>query len=662
MLYFEVILPLKLAFEPTYSYEGMDPIAVGSRVKVVFSGREYHAVVSRIHGGDFRPQVNISHIAGVETLLPNITREEIILWRQISDYYLCPIGLVYKTAYPNAGLEDEAHAAEAAEAKARKAAEKARIAAEKALKKAAKKGAEAAATATAPATAAAATTATEPAAFTPQLSPLSDHQSKAFEAIKAAFAEKPGRPVLLKGVPASGKTHIYMQLACEALSQGRSVLYLASELAYSRQLQTRLEKAFGKDYVLPFNSNTTIPRKRETIARLRSGEPTLVIGARSSVFLPFGSKLGLIIVDEENDASYKNGQGPYFNGRDAAIFMSAIYGCPVLLGTATPSLETIYNVHAGKYAQVSLDQRYYENSRTSLEIIDTEAEWGKFGMHGSFSRKLAAHISDVLKRGEQAIILRTWKNSRKATETSAAKTLEEETREIFPSARIAWIDNTLTTKQITEITESFSAGEIDILLGTRILSKGFDFSNVTLVALLGADSLTGREDFRSDEQAFSTIIHLWGRCARHSGNGLFVIQTKASDHPVLQSLSGSAASGPVTLNEIERHLLSERHEFGYPPYTRIIDVRIKDSDYHRLDAMSNLLKGDIAISLPGIRTSGPFTPSAFSAGNEAAKTIRVFLPKDKAAIRNKGLLAKIVKDFESLRKYPNHIIIDVDPL
>ncbi|MCF0174461.1 MAG: DEAD/DEAH box helicase family protein, partial [Bacteroidaceae bacterium] len=580
----------------------------GSLVAVNFSGREYVGVVSKVHGGEYSPDPLVKPIERVEAEFPSITDEELLLWRQLSDYYLCPIGLVFR------------------------AAEKSLFETKTSRRK--KESAE---------------------AVEISLPPLSEAQQKATEEIRGQF-KLSSRPVLLKGVTASGKTHIYMELAKEVLEQGKSVLYLASELAYSSQLHTRLEEAFGKEIVQAFNSLSTPAKRRDVIKRLREGKPTLVLGSKSAVFLPYRN-LALIIVDEENDDSYKSRQGLYYNGRDAAIFLAQIHKANIVLGTATPSLETLYNVQKGKFSQVCLNEKFYQDSHTELEIIDTEAEWSKFGMHGSYSRKLATHITKTLSSGSQAIILRTWKNTRKATETTGAKTLEEETRELWPEARIAWIDNSLSDGAIQEIISKFAAGEIDILLGNRIISKGFDFSNVTLVALLGADSITGREDFRCDEQAFATIIHLWGRCARHSEKGLFVIQTKTSAHPVLQALEEDAS-----VNDIERHLLEERLEFAYPPYTRLVDIKIKDKDGLRLDAMGNLLRQDIALGLKGIKIIGPYTSASLSADEKSAKIIRIFLPKDRTLGQNKIFLAKIVKDFESLRKYVNHITIDVDPL
>ena len=435
-VYISVILPLKLEWEPSYSLpEGMSPeaVCVGKRVKVRFANRLYSGVVTAV---GIVPDTDTSKIRPVESVedgLESIYPEEIELWRRVADYYLCTVGEVYKAAYPLGKVNlEEAHAASVARAaarreklldsmrqkisriedrlrrkqeliagsrdgtktKARYIDEAVRIQKEletaiEALLKA-KKGTDA--------------TASDPQVADAMKVILSPAQQRAYQNIKDGFEKK--KPVLLHGVTGSGKTEIYIKAAMEAVSKGGNVLYLVPEIALSRQLEERLYSHFG-DRLSVFHSAESAVSRRDVAETVRSGEGYVVLGTRSSLFLPHHG-LKLIIVDEEHDGSYKqDSPAPRYNGRDTALMLAMIHKSDIILGSATPSLEELYNCECGRHTLVELKERYHGTEDSEVEIIDTKAERRKRGMVGNFSRKLIAHIGKALSEGGQVMILRS---------------------------------------------------------------------------------------------------------------------------------------------------------------------------------------------------------------------------------------------------------------
>ena len=437
--YIKVILPLRLEWEPCYRLpEGIAPesIAVGDRIKVRFVNKIYSGVVSETGIKPETDPFRIREIEKIEDDLEKILPEEIELWRRVSDYYMCSIGEVYKAAYPVGKINlEEARAAALArvrqkqkrvldsmrqkvsriEERLRKKeeliqkvkpgtktkgryseeAEKIRTelaAASQALKDAEAHAAERSETGSA-------------GAYIPKKDILlTDPQQRAYQQILEAFGT--GKPALLHGITGSGKTEIYIRGAQDALSRGLNVLYLVPEIALSRQLEDRLYEHFS-DRLLVFHSAETAVSRRSTTDAVRSGNGYIVLGTRSSLFLPHHD-LGLIIVDEEHDSSYKqDSPAPRYNGRDTALMLSQIHGCDIILGSATPSLEELYNCRYGKHQLVELKERYHGTEDSGIEIIDTKAERIKRGMRGNFSLKLIEHISRALKDGGQIMILRS---------------------------------------------------------------------------------------------------------------------------------------------------------------------------------------------------------------------------------------------------------------
>ena len=804
-IFIQVILPLRLEWEPFYYQEiefsesagdapGLFPVTstgsvterdkeqvrVGDRVRVNFAGKEYVGVVSMADAGKQAEEMGIvdkvKPILGMAEGLEPVTKEEIELWRQIAEYYLCTVGEVYKAAYPAQKVEKEVVQARQEALKVeREEKNRTKIADKiKRLEERAEKKAELAAKArksesrerylaekemlegeigllvrelTSMVGKLCRTTGSvtgygdsvtyhqdeepiggsiiETSEGTEKEIRLSAAQEEAYSKIKEIFAK--GKPALLHGVTGSGKTEIYLKLAQETLAMGKNVLYLVPEIALSRQLEDRISETFPE--LLVFHSGETMSRKREVATVLRhAGEPAegkgyVVLGTRSAIFLPH-KNLGLVIVDEEHDTSYKqDSPAPRYNGRETAIMMAKIFGANVILGSATPSLESLYNCSVGRYGLVTLNKRFYDAADSDIEIIDTIAERRKNGMIGNFSRKLIEHIGKCLGEQRQVLILRerrayspivqcqecgeipkcrccnvslslhrradgserlvchycgrvyeyTGKCHKCGGELkplgSGTQKIEEEASKLFPNARIARLDSDTaqSRKYETDTIRKFSNGEIDILIGTRMVAKGFDFSGLSLVAVLQADSILGQEDYRADERGLQLLEQFRGRCGRRGEKGLFVIQTSQPEHPVYQSIDGK-----LDENGTMARFLGERKLFGYPPYSRVIGVVIKDYNQARVDLLSRdlgeYLRGALAVKVsfaPGVQNGpnviGPYSPAIDKISNQNIRQIRVLLPKDRSLARNKETLAAAVERFEKEKKYSGHIALDVDP-
>lgn len=804
-IFIQVILPLRLEWEPFYYQEielsesagdasGLFPVTstgsvterdkeqvrVGDRVRVNFAGKEYVGVVSMADAGKQAEEMGIvdkvKPILGMAEGLEPVTKEEIELWRQIAEYYLCTVGEVYKAAYPAQKVEKEVvQARQEALKEEREEKNRTKIADKiKRLEERAEKKAELAAKArksesrerylaekemlegeigllvrelTSMVGELCRTTGSvtgygdsvtyhqdeepiggsiiETSEGTEKEIRLSAAQEEAYSKIKEIFAK--GKPALLHGVTGSGKTEIYLKLAQETLAMGKNVLYLVPEIALSRQLEDRISETFPE--LLVFHSGETMSRKREVATVLRhAGEPAegkgyVVLGTRSAIFLPH-KNLGLVIVDEEHDTSYKqDSPAPRYNGRETAIMMAKIFGANVILGSATPSLESLYNCSVGRYGLVTLNKRFYDAADSDIEIIDTIAERRKNGMIGNFSRKLIEHIGKCLGEHRQVLILRerrayspivqcqecgdipkcrccnvslslhrradgserlvchycgrvyeyTGKCHKCGGELkplgSGTQKIEEEASKLFPNARIARLDSDTaqSRKYETDTIRKFSNGEIDILIGTRMVAKGFDFSGLSLVAVLQADSILGQEDYRADERGLQLLEQFRGRCGRRGEKGLFVIQTSQPEHPVYQSIDGK-----LDENGTMARFLGERKLFGYPPYSRVIGVVIKDYNQARVDLLSRdlgeYLRRALAVKVsfaPGVQNGpnviGPYSPAIDKISNQNIRQIRVLLPKDRSLARNKETLAAAVERFEKEKKYSGHIALDVDP-
>ncbi len=741
--YISVILPLKLEWEPCYSTTS--ELHVGSRVRVVFAGKEYVGTVSAV---DIVPDVEPSRIrpvVSVEDSLEDVFPEEIELWRRVAQYYMCTTGEVFKAAYPAGKVNlEEARAA----AREKLLTRRKRIAAsirqkeEKLKERLVKKEAEAS-------TAKEGTKKRETVirsidkireeirlvheALTRAENACSDAekglfrytglqshgqiilspaQEKAQEEILQGFRSR--HPVLLHGVTGSGKTEVYIRLAQETLENGKNVLYLVPEIALSRQLEERLYEHFGES-LLTFHSGETAAGRMntaETIRQIRrNGGAYIVLGTRSSLFLPHHN-LGLVIVDEEHDSSYKqDSPAPRYNGRDTALMLYQLHnadgnGCNIILGSATPSLEELYNCMTGRHVKVDLKEKFHGSEDSSVEIIDTKAERRKRGMTGNLSRKLIEHIRKTLENKGQVLVLRsrrawapalqciscgtiekcphcnvslsyhkdtgrmvchycghTHPVAEKCTECggelaglgAGTQKIEEELTALFPGARIARLDSDTSQnkKHEAETIRSFSKGETDILVGTQIIAKGFDFSNLSLVAVIAADSLLGIQDFRADEKALHLLEQFRGRCGRRGKKGLFVIQTSQPEHPIYRRLEENDAEA------FSMQLLQERKDFLFPPYSRIVEIIVKDIYEDRNTRMSSMLAETLKAHFEAV--TGPYQPAVDRIAGQHIRMIRLSLKKDRNLASHKAHLKDLISGFEKSRKYDGHITVNVDP-
>ena len=735
--YISVILPLKIDWEPYY--RTAETLAVGDRVKVGFAGKEYVAVVSKTECTPDIDTKKVKSIISVEDTMEKVLLEEIELWRNVSQYYMCSIGEVYKAAYPIGKINmEEARAAAKQRVVERK--QKLVAAIENRLEKLqsrlekktgqaekAKEGTktkitllndikriqeEIGNTIKAHETAISAVKAAEEGltltynAIDNDSIVLSDHQQAALEQIINGFSED--KPVLLHGVTGSGKTEVYIKLAIEALSKGKNVLYLIPEIALSRQLEDRLYEIFA-DRLLTFHSGESAASKRNSAEIIRNMTPEkggyIALCTRSGLFLPHHD-LGLIIVDEEHDSSYKqDSPAPRYNGRDTALMMSRIHkGCNIILGSATPSLEELYNAASGRHTLVRLTEKFHQSEAAEIELIDTKAERKKNGMVGNFSRKLIQHIQDTLANNEQVLILRSrraWATALQCSDCgeiqkcphcnvsmshhkatgktvchycgystaytgkcckcsgelqnlgAGTQKIEEEAAALFPNARIARLDSDTSQNKAYEAKtiKDFAKGEINILIGTQIITKGFDFERLNLVAVIAADTLLGIQDFRADEKAMQLLEQFRGRCGRRNKKGLFVIQTSQPEHPIYQNITSADEQ------EFSHILLGERKDFDFPPYTRIIEITIKDTFEDRAERMGRKLVS----ALKGFTLTGPYPPAVNRIADKHIRKIRISMKKDRELAMNKARLNEIVIRFEKGEKYDGHISIDVDP-
>ncbi len=572
--FIQVILPLRLEWEPYYKVPDEVNVQVGDRVRVIFANAFYVGTVSAVHVTPTLEAKKILPVQAVEQDLPAVGPEEINFWRELAAYYLCTVGEVYKAAYP------------------RMAHHKSRLAL--------------------------------PVTEEPKEAPAVD-----VKAIQSGFRE--GKPVLLCG---PSRMDHYLNLALETWKEGKSTLILVPEVALSSQLEEHVRKVFPS--ALLYHSRLT-PGKRKAVAeKLRSGEPYVLLGTRSALLLPHRN-LGLVVVDEEHDPSFKqDAPAPRYHVRESGIMLALAHGAKVLLGSATPSLESVYNAQCGRFVRVDLKDTS-KNVPSEVEIINTAAEARKKGMAGSFSLKLLAHMQNALAVGEQIMVLGPRRNYE-------GKKLEAEVLEVFPEVRLASLNEGTPEEQL-ETLRGFAAGEFDILVGNNLSTRGIESRKLGLVAIVAADGILARQDFRADERAVQ-VLHLQkGRCSR------FVIQTREPHHPVFEAIrEGTDPTGRI---------LEERRSFGYPPFSRLVKVQVRDKYEKRLASQSRELARELGDICP---VTGPYAPSWWPIPDEKVQEMLLLLPRDKDLGLRKQAISRCVSAFEQAQKYPGHIIIDVDPV
>lgn len=539
---------------------------------------------------------------------------------------------------------------------------------------------------------------------------LSQDQQKALDEIRASFVEKD--VTLLHGVTGSGKTEIYVELIQEQLDRGKQVLFLLPEIALTTQLIQRLQRYFG-DKIGVYHSRFNQNERVEIWNALLNNDTSkfqIVLGARSAVFLPFRS-LGLIIVDEEHESSFKQyDPSPRYNGRDTAIVLRAFHDAKVLLGSATPAMETYFNAEEGKYGLVSLDKRFGDLMMPEIFTANIKKEKMQKTMQSDFSGFLVEHMKEALNNKEQIILFQNrrgynpvwacevcgWNPHCKNCDVSltyhknsnvlkchycsyftppvgacpkcqsnrlkmigfGTEKIEDELSIILPGVRVQRLDlDTTRQKNSYEtILRDFDERKIDILVGTQMVTKGLDFDNVSLVGILDADMMLNRPDFRAFERSYQLMSQVAGRAGRKTKRGTVVIQTYDPDHWIIQHVINHDFIG------MYKNELIERKNYFYPPFYKMINLTLKHRDPNKLDMMAADL-ADRMKAVFGSRVLGPEFPVVKRIQNSYLKVIRLKVERDASNKKVKKLLQQKIDDFYSVAYNKSvRIVIDVDPL
>ena len=543
---------------------------------------------------------------------------------------------------------------------------------------------------------------------TGELPVLSEAQSCALREIHSGLTGH--QTALLHGVTSSGKTEIYIHLIDYVLRRGDQVLFLVPEIALTTQLTRRLQHVFGERVVI-YHSKFSDGERVDVWRRLLTdNKPCVVIGARSAIFLPF-ARLGLVIVDEEHEASYKQfDPAPRYNGRDAAIMLASMHGAKVLLGSATPSVETYYKALTGKYALVSLTQRFDNVAMPEIEIVDMSRERDKGRVIGSFSQTLVEQAHRSLAAGRQAIffhnrrgyapmarckacafipkcdhcdvsltyhrypeflvchycgatypVMRTCPScSEPAIEIVGYGTerVEDEVASLFPDSRIMRmdLDTTRNKDSYSKIISDFSSHKADILVGTQMVTKGLDFADVDTVGVINADSLIHYPDFRAAERAFNMLEQVAGRAGRRDTTGHVLIQTRQPDHPVIRHVSSH------DYLSFYNEELEERRLYNYPPFTRVINIYLKHRDLDRLIAFADDYAARLR-ALFGNRVNGPKEPQVSRIQSLYIRAIMLKIETEASMIKVKQILRNLFIEVQSSPATKGFTIYyDVDPV
>lgn len=541
---------------------------------------------------------------------------------------------------------------------------------------------------------------------------LNPFQVQALRETELAFLN--GKVCLLHGVTSSGKTELYIHLIKQKLDAGKQVLYLLPEIALTTQLISRLQKHFG-DRLLVYHSRFNEQERVEVWNKLladnisTAASSYLVIGARSSVFLPL-NKLGLTIVDEEHDASYKQiDPAPRYNARDAAIVFSAFQDAPVLLGSATPGLESYFNALSGKYDLVSLDRRHADLEMPLVSMVDMKDARKRKQVSGNFSHALLDELKIVLADNQQAILFQNrrgfapylecnlcaWTPLCKNCDVSltyhksknevrchycgfvqappqkclqcgdqdirmkgfGTERIVEDLQLILPEANIARLDYDTTRSKsgYHQIISAFEEGKIDILVGTQMITKGLDFDRVQLVGVLNADSILHFPEFRAHERGFQLLSQVSGRAGRRK-HGKVLIQASNITSPILSYVLKHDFRGYYL------HELAERHRFLYPPYCRLIEIRLKHRDEKKIDQLSNQLTAELKKMFAG-RVLGPTVPYVNRVRNLYLRQLLIKLEKTMSVHEVKKSLMTALEEFKKRPQNRQLVIqVDVDPL
>ena len=756
MKYVEVVLPLPL--DGLFTYAVADNQAakaqVGCRVLVPLGkSKKYIGIV--MHVVDEKPEFEVKPIIEVIDRQPILLHQQIRLWQWISDYYLSPLGDIYKAALPS-GLKAEEgyrpkketyitlseafrseqtlHVAMNMLTRATKQLKAfvgflslshwdtlngttpqemlTEITREELMN----------ATNTSLATVKALVDRniltlyqkevgrlnTSETAHPECMKPLSTAQSTAFEAVNELFATK--KVVLLQGVTSSGKTEIYIHLIQQALDRGEQVLYLLPEIALTVQITSRLKKVFGNRLGIYHSKYSDAERVEMWNKQLSNAPYEVILGARSAVFLPF-QKLGLVIVDEEHETSFKQQDpAPRYHARSAAIVLASMYQAKTLLGTAAPSLESYYNAQQGKYGLVTLTTRFKGIQLPQIEVVDTKDLQRRKMMTGPFSPRLLEAVRQALHDDRQVILFQnrrgfsprieckecgwvpkcancdvtltyhknlnqlschycgfTYSVPVKCPQCGSEKLVsrgygtekvEDQLRELFPEARVARmdLDTTHTRNAYERIIDDFSAGRTNILIGTQMISKGLDFDNVSVVGILDADAMLNYPDFRAYEHAFMMMSQVSGRAGRKGRQGLVILQTKNADLPVIDQVVRHDFKSFCT------DLLDERSLFHYPPFYHLVYVYLKHTKNEVVETAA-LEMGSRLRQYFSDRILGPDKPAIARVKTMHIRKIVIKLEHGIDLKRVREVLRYVQKQMMQDKRYAAlYIYYDVDPM
>ena len=768
----DIILPLAIADVYTYLIpEAMPYPQIGMRVLVPLGKKHIIGIVYRKHEGEIPENIRIREIVQTIDDQAIVTTEQLRLWEWLAQYYMCSMGEVLAAALPSEIIDDNYCAATtqiitlspaylAAEAQKellqslhrakkqqqlvtdflRLAGNGYRVERRELLEATGVSGAvlrtlidrgvfceEAQAI----------SRLRQYTGQTREAHALDAQQTRAVEAIHAAWQQK--NVTLLHGVTSSGKTEVYIHLIEETIKQGKQVLYLVPEIALTTQLTERLQAVFGKALVV-YHSRFSNAERVEIYREVRgeelevrgerlevrgeehpkmqafSGTPLrleargkVILGARSAIFLPF-KDLGLIIVDEEHEPSYKQQDpAPRYHARSAAIMMASWYGAKVLLGTATPSVESYHNAMSGKYGLVEMTERFQGLQLPKITLVDLQRQYHRKEMYGHFSDPVVFRIREEIAKGKQVILFQNRRGYapylqcpscgevpkcpncdvsmtyHKATHslvchccghsTSVPRVcpkcqnemraqgfgterLEEEIQQLFPCARVARMDLDTTRRKDghQRIIDQFAQHEVDILIGTQMVTKGLHFNDVSLVVVLQADSLLNQPDFRSYEHGFQMLEQVSGRAGRTGDQGEVMIQTFDPKNPVFEYLKRH------DYQALYQQQIEERKLFNFPPFHRMIMLTIKHRDSARLLAGCEMLHEQLT-QVFGKRVSGVIIPSIARVQNMHVRQIRIMIEVGANIAHAKELIQQQIASIHQCPKSKGcTIFADVDPM
>jgi len=542
---------------------------------------------------------------------------------------------------------------------------------------------------------------------TSEIKTLNESQTKAYEEIKTSF--NTNDVVLLHGVTSSGKTEIYVRLIEEMIASGKQVLYMLPEIALTTQLISRLQKYFGEK-ISVYHSKFSVNERVEVWNNVLHEKPKaqVVIGARSSLFLPFKS-LGFIIVDEEHEPSFKQySPAPRYNARDSAIVLANFHKAKLLMGSATPSLESYHNAKSGKFGLVTLKKRFGNVLMPDIELVDIKEKTRKKQMTGHFSDRLLEEMQEVLKNGEQIILFQNRRGFSPVVECTTCgvspqcpncdvsltfhqhknqlrchycgynmammlsciacgsetldtkgfgtEQIETELKSLFPNHKVARMDQDTTKGKhsYSKLIEALENEEIDILVGTQMLAKGLDFRNISLVGVMNADNLLNFPDFRAHERSFQLLQQVSGRAGRTQKRGKVLIQTYNPYHQILKQVSVNDYEG------MYKEQLEERYNYKYPPFFRTIKIVFKDKNLSRVQKASTWFGQALEIQFKE-NILGPEPPPIGRIKNKYIINLLIKIPKKQSLEKTKKYIENVQRSFNSIKEFSSvRVNIDVD--